>query len=190
MSERKFIIENDFDGLWDLLWLSKHSKQYQNEYNNSKRKFNTLKEGITVFDKKIDLELINNEAIKLYENPEWGFPKGRRNLKETDRQCAVREFSEETGLSLDDYIIQERIPTFCETFTGTNNIRYKHIYFIAKWNSEKEVAVDPNNFSQMSEISDIRWFNLKDSVESIRTYNKEKRDMIKSVDKYLISNRY
>ena len=42
----------------------------------------------------------------------------------------------------------------------------------------------------MSEISDIRWFDLKDAIESIRTYNKEKRDMIKSVDKYLISNRY
>ena len=103
---------------------------------------------------------------------------------------AVREFSEETGLTAEDYIIQEKIPTFCETFTGTNNIRYKHIYYIARWNSEKDVKVDPNNFSQMSEISDIRWFDVKDSVESIRTYNKEKRDMIKSVEKYLISNRY
>ena len=109
---------------------------------------------------------------------------------ESSGESAVREFSEETGLTSVDYIIQEKIPTFCETFTGTNNIRYKHIYYIARWNSEKDVKVDPNNFSQMSEISDIRWFNVKDSVESIRTYNKEKRDMIKSVEKYLISNRY
>ena len=49
--ERQFIIDNDFDALWDLLWLNKHSKQYQNEYNNSKKKFNSLKEGITIFDK-------------------------------------------------------------------------------------------------------------------------------------------
>lgn len=189
-SERSFIVNNDFDALWGLLWLNKHSKQYQNEYNNSKRKFNMLKEGIEIFDKKITLKSINDDSIKLYENPEWGFPKGRRNLKERDRECAVREFSEETGLTAEDYIIQEKIPTFCETFTGTNNIRYKHIYYIARWNSEKDVKVDPNNFSQMSEISDIRWFNVKDSVESIRTYNKEKRDMIKSIEKYLISNRY
>ena len=189
-TERNFIVNNDFDALWGLLWLNKHSKQYQNEYNNSKRKFNTLKDGIEIFDKNITLKSINEDSIKLYENPEWGFPKGRRNLKERDRECAVREFSEETGLTDEDYIIQEKIPTFCETFTGTNNIRYKHIYYIARWDSEKEVKVDPDNFSQMSEISDIRWFNVKDSVESIRTYNKEKRDMIKSVEKYLISNRY
>ena len=43
------------------------------------------------------------------KNPEWGFPKGRRNLKERDRECAVREFSEETGLTAEDYIIQEKI---------------------------------------------------------------------------------
>ena len=123
----------------------------------------------------------------------WGvrspFLVGCHSL-ESSGESAVREFSEETGLTSVDYIIQEKIPTFCETFTGTNNIRYKHIYYIARWNSEKDVKVDPNNFSQMSEISDIRWFNVKDSVESIRTYNKEKRDMIKSVEKYLISNRY
>jgi 8-oxo-dGTP pyrophosphatase MutT (NUDIX family) len=188
--ERELVTTYDFDQLWDLLWLNKHSKQYQNEYNNSKKKFNTLKNGIEIFDKKITLKSINEDSIKLYENPEWGFPKGRRNLKERDRECAIREFSEETGLTADDYNIQEKIPTFCETFNGTNNIRYKHIYYIAKWNSDKQVKVDPNNFSQLSEISDIRWFNIKDAVESIRTYNKEKRDMIKSVDKYLVSNRY
>ena len=37
MKERDFIVDNDFDALWDLLWLNKHSKQYQNEYNNSKK---------------------------------------------------------------------------------------------------------------------------------------------------------
>ena len=41
-----------------------------------------------------------------------GFPK-EEDLKERDRECAVREFSE-TGLTADDYIIQkEKIPTFC-----------------------------------------------------------------------------
>jgi 8-oxo-dGTP pyrophosphatase MutT (NUDIX family) len=31
--------------------------------------------------------------------PEWGFPKGRRNYNEKDIDCALREFSEETGYS-------------------------------------------------------------------------------------------
>ena len=30
---------------------------------------------------------------------EWGFPKGRRNFQEKDYDCAIREFTEETGYS-------------------------------------------------------------------------------------------
>ena len=29
--------------------------------------------------------------------PEWGYPKGRRNYQEKDLHCALREFEEETG---------------------------------------------------------------------------------------------
>ena len=29
--------------------------------------------------------------------PEWEVPKGRRNLNESDIDCALREFTEETG---------------------------------------------------------------------------------------------
>lgn len=32
-----------------------------------------------------------------WEEPEWGFPKGRRDTEETDWVCALREFKEETG---------------------------------------------------------------------------------------------
>ena len=69
-SERTFIVNNDFDTEVFFEAFHKHSKQYQNEYNNSKRKFNTLKEGIEIFDKNITLKSINEDSIKLYENPE------------------------------------------------------------------------------------------------------------------------
>jgi len=32
-----------------------------------------------------------------WDEPEWGFPKGRRDTEETDWVCALREFKEETG---------------------------------------------------------------------------------------------
>ena len=32
-----------------------------------------------------------------WEEPEWGFPKGRRDTQESDWVCALREFKEETG---------------------------------------------------------------------------------------------
>ena len=89
-----------------------------------------------------------------------------------------------------EYKIIDELSPSTEIFLGTNNIRYKHVYYVAESTNFREIAVDKTNFQQISEISDIRWFDVKDAVESIRTYNKEKRDMIKSIEKYLISNRY
>ena len=54
------------------------------------------------FLKPTDLE---ENLIKLLENshtkwttPEWGIPKGRKHNKESDINCAIREFVEESGI--------------------------------------------------------------------------------------------
>ena len=39
--------------------------------------------------------LIQNSKYN-FVNPEWGFPKGRKNIKESNIECALREFNEET----------------------------------------------------------------------------------------------
>ena len=38
-----------------------------------------------------------------WKTPEWGFPKGRRNMKETNLECSKREFMEETGLEESEF---------------------------------------------------------------------------------------
>ena len=48
-----------------------------------------------------------------WEEPEWGFPKGRRDTQESDWVCALREFKEETG---------QPSNTISETNTGINKI--------------------------------------------------------------------
>jgi len=67
-----------------------------------------------------------------YTEQEWGFPKGRKKIKESDIDCAIREFCEETQLYKDDIQIDSKIIPFQEIFFGTNNILYKHVYYIAK----------------------------------------------------------
>lgn len=47
-----------------------------------------------------------------WEEPEWGFPKGRRDTQESDWVCALREFKEETG---------QPSNTIDETNTETDN---------------------------------------------------------------------
>lgn len=186
-SERVRLVERDFDVLWNELWMNKNTRQYHNEYENSKKKFNKLKKGFfTKLDNEtnefISLDIIHkNEPIK-WQEPEWGFPKGRRMLKESDIECATREFREETGLDDTDYTICEELGRIEETFYGTNNIRYRHIYFIGVWNSTKEVTVDKTNFSQVSEIGNIAWFPYNIAHNKIRSYNWEKKRLLHNLE--------
>ena len=41
------------------------------------------------------------DTTSIYVEPEWCFPKGRRNCFETDLECSEREFQEETKLDID-----------------------------------------------------------------------------------------
>lgn len=57
-----------------------------------------------------------------WPTPEWGFPKGRRNIGESDIACATREFNEETGLNQLQYRIFENLEPIREVFFGNNNV--------------------------------------------------------------------
>ena len=187
ISEREQILTSTFDELWESLWMNKNVRQYQNEYSHSKKKFDILNNGliVTQLNQKLTLEDFHRLAPKDYTEQEWGFPKGRRNLKENDLQAAIRECNEETGLSKQDYDIIEKAPKFQEVFLGTNNIRYKHIYFLAKYNSNKALQIDLENSVQLLEISEVSWFHLDDCLLKIRNYNEAKKELIKNVDEYL-----
>jgi 8-oxo-dGTP pyrophosphatase MutT (NUDIX family) len=188
--ERLGLLENDFDTLWNKLWMNKNLSNYHNEYETSKKKFNILKKGIIV-DKEtrkyLDLSVLNNEVKINYEKPEWGFPKGRRNLRENDIECAKREFKEETLIKEEEYNMIEEIGPLTEIFLGTNNIRYKHVYYIAESNNDRVIQVDKTNFQQISEISDIKWLDFEEAYNSIRIYNKEKRDLLNKLNCKILS---
>lgn len=167
--ERQSLIDFDFDLLWNILWMRKKKDKYNREFYVSKRKFNILKRNNLE-------ELIKNIETK-WIYPEWGFPKGKKNLNETEKKCAIREFEEETNFKEKDYTILELEP-IKEIFYGSNGIKYKHIYYIATCNHTKEPFIDVNNMNQISEISDIKWFSLQECLEKIRPYDKEKIKMI------------
>ena len=183
IGEVENIKKYSFDELWNMLWLNKNIKQYQTEYDNSKRKFyNLMNNKYFIFTK-----LLEESNIKYIEK-EWGFPKGRRNLRESDYDCALREFEEETNFKKDDYSILRNIKPVEEIFYGSNNIKYKHIYYIAKSLRAKELEVDPNNYYQFTEVGNIKWFTLNESLEKIRPYNVEKKNVLNKVNKLLYNN--
>ena len=175
-----------FEKLWNELWcITKPNKSHKDEYEESFRKFNKLKYGVFIkFKKKIKFKLtiydiLDNNKISWHE-PEWEFPKGRRNLKESDLDCAIREFNEETNFKNKDYELIDLNPTV-EKFIGTNGVRYQHTYYIAQSTSEIKPTINCKNYNQTCEIGNMGWFSYKDAKNIIRDYNIKKKFKIDNI---------
>ena len=98
----------------------------------------------------------------------------------------MREFEEESGYKPEQYRVIKDIEPIIELFSGTNSIRYKHIYYVAESLNNVSLEVDKDNFNQVSEISKISWFNFENAFKAIRDYNTEKREVLKMVNDILI----
>ena len=51
-----------------------------------------------------------------------GIPKGRRNNHESNMDCAIREFTEETNIDKKNYKILNNLHCIQENYTGTNGL--------------------------------------------------------------------
>jgi 8-oxo-dGTP pyrophosphatase MutT (NUDIX family) len=181
MKEKEQIITLTFEQLWSDMWSETVNLQYKNEELISSKKMESIMNGIVINGEKINLKnIVDNSPTKWLET-EWEFPKGRRNNKEKDLECALREFEEETGINSSKLIIVENILPFEEIFIGTNHKSYKNKYFLAYMNETDDIL---NSF-QTTEVSKIEWKTIDECLESIRPYNLEKKELIKNINKVL-----
>ena len=168
--------------LWLKSDLTLFTNSQMNEYRISKSKFIKLKIGgyynNNTPDKLISFKNIIKNSKTNWCEPEWGFPKGRRKIKEEDIDCAKREFMEETGLLENDFKINYKIKPKIEIINATNNIQYRHIYYIAELNKEKQLFIDKNNVDQFNEIGDIGYYKFETCLDLIRDYNIDKRKIL------------
>ena len=189
--ERDDIKNKSFDELWDDLWINNKYKKTdsRSDYDKGKLKFTKLREGIIINFNNIimSLKYIMENTYSIYDEPEWDFPKGRRNLYESDEQCAIREFCEETNYNKEDFDIISP-DGFEEIHIGTNGIKYRTIYFLAILNNDKEAEIDMNNKFQRMEISKIGWFKYELALSKFRDTDIEKKKVIKNVFKKLIKS--
>ena len=181
INEKKKLLNNNFNELWKYLWGENVGLQYRSEEIISKEKINLLKKGVKVKNKTYTLSSLIKESTTKWKEPEWGFPKGRRNHKEKDIQCALREFQEETGYSYKDLNIIENLLPLEEIFTGSNYKSYKHRYYLAQVNEN----IKPIDKFQESEVSCIEWKTINEIINIIRNYNLEKIDTIINANKIL-----
>jgi 8-oxo-dGTP pyrophosphatase MutT (NUDIX family) len=188
IQEKNTLLTKSFDEIWSNLWINHDSKCYKNEYENAHNKY-----------KKLDIKHLVSQSDNRFEFQEFGFPKGRRNMKETNIACAEREFLEETGYDKSHYDFIKNYPTIHEEFTGTNGVQYRHIYYLVKMKENAPPPhIDYQNKVQTGEVQNIGWFSYEECMTIMRPYDKAKKKVVKKVnqdlldmnDNYICSNFY
>jgi len=178
--------EDGFEILWKDLWRNRENKLIQRK-KLSLNNYNLLKNDDKIDGPYINLKILTEKVSPEYDNDEWGFPKGRKNRNEfeSDIDCAIREFNEETGYTNNDYKIIEEIEPLVEDFVGTNGISYRHIYFVAEQISDKKPE---NNIteSQKDEIGNIMFMNFQMALDSIRKYHISRKLILEKIFIYYI----
>lgn len=173
VDERNFILHTKtFNLLWYALWGEKTNTETES-YKNAETKYYS-------FIKKFN---INDFSLK-YPELEWGLPKGRRSMNESNINCATREFNEETSYSYHQYSIVKNIIPLKEIYKANNNIVYKHIYYISLL---KDFDYTPEIKSNNYEINSVEWFSFKKCLEKIRPYHTEKKNILIELYKFLIN---
>jgi 8-oxo-dGTP pyrophosphatase MutT (NUDIX family) len=169
-----------FDDLWKELWNNDETKlnNIKKEYHTSKQKFETLKNSSDI---ELNLKFYVENVQPIYKTYEWGFPKGRRSKFENSKDCAIREFSEETNIPKEKLKIIDNIDPIEENLIGTNGIKYRHIYYIAEITDNYLPEIRGNN-----EIGDMNYFCFNDGLNIIRDYHLEKKEVLTSVYYYYL----
>lgn len=201
--ERERILGNidNFEKLWDDLWINHQSKGYKTD---STRAYETFQKNMKKYlqnfmdtqkcaddiKKNAKTRFNNDENFKVcLENP-WIFSKGRKHTNETSLHCAIREFEEETGISRNLIHINNHEP-FEEMYIGTDGKLYKTIYYLAfipkipfifRKYPMGEIYIRDSYISD--EISDVEFFSYIEAMEKLNDVHKKK--ILQDVNNYLL----
>jgi 8-oxo-dGTP pyrophosphatase MutT (NUDIX family) len=168
LQEQTAVVCEPFDTLWRQLWGDDHSSP---EYAISKERF-----------AQVNRDAMMRVNLSTFKEPEWGFPKGRRIRCETDIECAIREFNEETNIPREAYSIVKDI-VLEETFLGLNGVNYKHHYFIGLLRHPEMVNLNQKfTYQQRREISAIGWKTFQECRSYIRPHHVEREMMIEVLE--------
>ena len=182
--EKSIIRSESFANLWKYMWNYPITYSGKIDDASSSKKFEILRKhgiknkAIDGADEVISFEDVIDKSETNWEDTEWEFPKGRKNVMEKDIDCAIREFEEETGISRNNIQIVTNLLPFEEVYVGSNYKKYKTKFFLA-YNISENYTFD--NF-QKTEVSKIEWKSIDNCIKSIRNYNVEKLNIISNID--------
>jgi 8-oxo-dGTP pyrophosphatase MutT (NUDIX family) len=178
----EYYYKKDPHSIWKDLWINHNSKIYKTEYNRC----------TDIFLKNMEkyLHYFKDETIGQKEN-QWCFPKGRIHENETEINCALREFEEETGISSESINVNKNIK-FEELYIGSNNLIYKTVYYVAfiPFIPKKIYRYYPFNIRKKfisSEFYDMEWLEYQLAYEKL---NKSKQDILEKINNYILKRSF
>ena len=211
VGEKDKVMNLDFVSLWNYLWGNTKENEinkeqptkisnFDNEKKHAENKLKTLKEGVYLENDNYNLKQLIEMSNTSWSDPEWEFPKGRKNMGENDIECAFREFVEETGYTYNDLVLLRNLVPYEEIFIGSNYESYKNKYFVCSFvsnNMESNMGIvlspdettnKPINMFDKYEISEVKWFSFSECLKHIRIYNHEKKRLLSNINNTL--NKY
>lgn len=194
-SEKIDILGMQFENMWYRIWLSNPSKHYDisDLYEAEKKQAISNAEKYRLFfqkKNKFEKNFVNDGGKRLkeliYNSSDaeiiWEIPKGGKNGNETNLDCAIREFLEETSIANNKYKILYDVDPVIETINDSDVV-YQHYYYLAKIR-DSVTDIKPKivftNFSQISEVEQIKWI----SKEEIEFLNLSKQESLKLKNTY------
>ena len=177
-----------------------NKRSFVKEYHDSKSMFDRLRQGYYLRssstssetrDAQLDFFSLSTaiQATSCEGDAEWGFPKGRRNINESDYKCAMREFFEETGIHYANVRVGSHAKPFEEVFTGSNKKRYKHVYFLAALSDKADLVTTLVSDMQTREIQKVALLTYDEVQARIRPANVERKELFRRVHA-LLSSKY
>lgn len=160
---------------------------YQNQNLSECRKVNH--DGTLTPIKILNLSTLILRNKSDYRDIELGFPKGRKNSGgESDIECALREFEEETQISRDSITLEKdedsgEFIRFEENYRGSDNKLYKSIFYVARENNpiSNQIIRPIRN----DEVEMTQWMNMEEALVHIRPYHMEKKKIIETLNRKL-----
>lgn len=162
--ERWRLTTHNFKQLWDDI-RAYNPKTYDSSYITAKKKFEKYKHNLED----------QPSSVKRMKEPPWGFPKGRKQSKETEIECCIREFIEETGITratFDSHIKISKEDPFTETYKGSDGKTYQTEYYLAESDSLFEIkkVKTPGCIREETvsdEASEVVWFSYEDALKKL-----------------------
>lgn len=161
-SDEKIIIMTlDFSKMWNHTWLSIPSSTdadlaFYEFYVKCRSKFYKL----ISRDGGSKLKNMINKSTSIETG--WEIPKGRLEKEESEVTGGMRELGEETGAKPYQYSVFHNIKPICHSHED-EGVTYIIKLFVAHLvDSSAKLKLDYNNKHQIAEISDLKWFPMKD----------------------------